>query len=90
VHGPWTYRGVLLQKDVSRGILGTGHSSIVQVPCSDEWYIVYHRFAIPGGGGTNREVVVDRVYFDGEGVMERVVPTLEGVGERKLTECVAS
>jgi beta-xylosidase len=90
VHGPWTYRGVLLQKDVSRGILGTGHSSIVQVPCSDEWYVAYHRFAIPGGGGTNREVVVDRVYFDGEGVMERVVPTLEGVGERKLTECVAS
>ncbi|MEK8225783.1 family 43 glycosylhydrolase [Oerskovia sp. M15] len=32
VGGPWTYRGVILEKDASQGILGTGHSSIVQVP----------------------------------------------------------
>lgn len=87
VHGPWTYRGVLLEKDASKGILATGHSSIVQVPCTDEWYIAYHRFAIPGGEGTRREVVIDRVYFDGEGVMERVVPTLEGVAGREIGTC---
>jgi beta-xylosidase len=87
VHGPWTYRGVLLEKDTAKGILGTGHNSIVQVPCTDEWYIAYHRFAIPGGGGTRRETVVDRVYFDGEGVMESVVPTLEGVAGREIEVC---
>ena len=32
IDGPWTYRGVILEKDASQGILGTGHSSIVQVP----------------------------------------------------------
>ncbi|OAL56400.1 hypothetical protein IQ07DRAFT_5969 [Pyrenochaeta sp. DS3sAY3a] len=79
IDGPWTYRGVILQKDVSKGILGTGHNSIVNVPGTDDWYIAYHRFAIPGGNGTNRETTIDRVYFDENGLIENVVPTLESV-----------
>jgi hypothetical protein len=39
VDGPWTYRGVILQKDASQGILDTGHSSIVQVSGTEESYI---------------------------------------------------
>jgi beta-xylosidase len=79
VNGPWTYHGVILQKDVSQGILGTGHSSIVNVPDTDDWYICYHRFAIPGGNGTMREVTVDRVFFDEDGFIKPVVPTLTSV-----------
>jgi beta-xylosidase len=79
VNGPWTYRGIILQKDVSQGILGTGHSSIVNVPDTDDWYICYHRFAIPGGNGTMREVTVDRVYFDEDGLIKPVIPTLTSV-----------
>ena len=52
---------MILEKDASQGILGTGHSSIVQVPGTDEWYIAYHRFAIPGGDGTHRETTIDRL-----------------------------
>ena len=77
--GPWTYRGVILEKDVSQGILGTGHSSIVQVPGTDEWYIAYHRFAIPGGNGTNRETTIDRLTFGADGLIQKVVPTLSSV-----------
>ena len=77
--GPWTYRGVILQKDESQGILGTGHSSIVQVPGRDEWYIAYHRFAIPGGNGTHRETTIDRLTFGDDGLIEQVVPTLTSV-----------
>lgn len=79
VEGPWTYRGVILQKDESKGILGTGHNSIIQVPGTDDWYIAYHRFAIPDGNGTMRETTIDRVYFDEEGLIKPVVPTLESV-----------
>jgi beta-xylosidase len=79
VVGPWTYRGVILQKDVSQGILGTGHSSIVNVPGTDDWYICYHRFAIPDGNGTMREVTIDRVYFDDQGSIKPVAPTLTSV-----------
>ncbi|RIJ69439.1 hydrolase [Nakamurella silvestris] len=79
VDGPWTYRGVILEKDVSQGILGTGHSSIVQVPGTDDWYIVYHRFGIPGGDGTHRETTIDHLYFNADGTIKKVVPTLTSV-----------
>ncbi len=74
-----TNRGVILGKDPSLGILGPGHHSIVQVPGTDDWYIAYHRFAIPGGDGTHREVTIDRLRFNADGTMAKVVPTLESV-----------
>ncbi|MFI1703741.1 family 43 glycosylhydrolase [Streptomyces griseoruber] len=77
--GPWTKRGVILEKDASQGILGTGHHSVVQVPGTDDWYIAYHRFAIPGGDGTHRETTIDRMEFDADGLIEKVVPTLTGI-----------
>lgn len=77
--GPWTKRGVILQKDLSLGIKGTGHHSVVRVPGTDDWYIAYHRFAIPGGDGTHRETTVDRMEFDENGLIKKVVPTLESV-----------
>lgn len=30
--GPFTAKGLILSKDPSQGILGTGHSSIIQIP----------------------------------------------------------
>ncbi|PWG59141.1 family 43 glycosylhydrolase [Bifidobacterium catulorum] len=42
--GPWTYRGEILNKDTAKGILGTAHHSLMQVPGTDDWYIVYHAF----------------------------------------------
>ncbi|KAI4650404.1 hypothetical protein J4E93_002760 [Alternaria ventricosa] len=85
VHGPWTYHGLILQKDASKGILATGHSSIINVPNTDDWYICYHRFAIPNGNGTNREVTIDRLYFDDQGFMKPVVPTLESVPAQPIS-----
>ncbi|KAK7752144.1 hypothetical protein SLS62_005888 [Diatrype stigma] len=78
--GPFTYQGVILQKDASQGILGTGHDSVINVPGTDDWYIAYHRFAIPDGNGTMRETAIDRLSFDSTtGLMEVVLPTREGV-----------
>lgn len=83
--GPWTYRGVILSKDTSKGILATGHNSIVQIPGTDEWYIAYHRFNIPGGDGTHRETTIDKLYFNAStGLIQTVVPTLNGPAARPL------
>jgi beta-xylosidase len=79
VDGPWTYRGVILAKDATQGILATGHSSIIQVPGTDDWYIAYHRFAMPGGNGTHRETTIDRLYFNDDGTIKQVVPTLSSI-----------
>ncbi|WP_369167437.1 family 43 glycosylhydrolase [Streptomyces sp. R28] len=77
--GPWTRHGVILEKDLSLGIKGPGHHSVVHVPNTDDWYIAYHRFAIPGGDGTHRETTVDKLEFDADGLIKKVVPTLTGI-----------
>ncbi|KAI1640697.1 beta-xylosidase/Xylanase [Biscogniauxia mediterranea] len=78
--GPFTYQGVILQKDEGLGILGTGHNSILNVPGTDDWYIAYHRFRIPDGNGTMRETTIDVLRFDADtGLIQTVVPTLESV-----------
>ncbi|MFJ4205388.1 family 43 glycosylhydrolase [Streptomyces sviceus] len=77
--GPWTKRGVILEKDLSLGIKGPGHHSVVHVPNTDDWYIAYHRFAIPGGDGMHRETTVDKLEFDSDGLIKKVVPTLTGI-----------
>ena len=77
--GPWTKHGVILEKDLSLGIKGPGHHSVVHVPNTDDWYVAYHRFAIPGGDGTHRETTLDKLEFDAEGLIKKVVPTLTGI-----------
>ncbi|MEV2217636.1 family 43 glycosylhydrolase [Streptomyces sp. NPDC050997] len=77
--GPWTKRGVILEKDLSLGIKGPGHHSVVQVPNTDDWYIAYHRFAVPGGDGTHRETTVDKLEFDSDGLIKKVAPTLTSI-----------
>ncbi|WP_051197096.1 family 43 glycosylhydrolase [Jonesia quinghaiensis] len=85
ITGPWTYRGVVLEKDPTLGILGTGHNSVLNVPGTDDWYMAYHRFAIPDGDGTHRETTIDRVTFDATtGLMNPVTPTLGGVTAQKV------
>lgn len=72
---------VILSKDPQREIYATGHHSILQIPETDEWYIVYHRFKRPDGikmgkdAGYNREVCIDRLEFEEDGTIKTVIPT---------------
>ncbi|MDQ1123550.1 family 43 glycosylhydrolase [Microbacterium trichothecenolyticum] len=84
MNGPWTYRGVILEKDLALGIKGPAHSSIINVPGTDDWYIAYHRFAMPNGNGTNRETTIDRVTFGADGLMQKIVPTLQSVAPQTV------
>ncbi|MFD3837406.1 family 43 glycosylhydrolase [Streptomyces sp. NPDC058642] len=82
--GPWTKKGTILSKRPEYGILATGHHSVVNTPGTDDWYIVYHRFALngpgrAGGDGMHRETTVDRMEFAADGSILPVVPTLEGI-----------
>lgn len=76
---------LVIAKDPSTGIYGTGHNSILQIPGKDEWYIVYHRFNYPKGitmgsaAGFNREVCIDKVEFNADGSVKQVKPTHAGV-----------
>ncbi|WP_240915219.1 family 43 glycosylhydrolase [Chitinophaga oryziterrae] len=76
---------LVIAKDKTAGIYGTGHHAIIQIPGKDEWYIVYHRFKYPEGitmgsaAGYNREVCIDKLEFNNDGTIKQVTPTHEGV-----------
>ena len=75
----------VLVKNTAEGIYGTGHNSVIQIPGKDEWYIVYHRFNYPKGitmgdaAGFNREVCIDKLEFDENGLIKQVTPTHSGI-----------
>ena len=69
---------VVLQQDAQREIYGTAHNSVIQVPGTDEWYIVYHRINkdwLRHQPGVHRETCIDRLYFNADGTIKPVVPT---------------
>lgn len=88
--GPWTDRGVLLEKAPGRGIYATGHHSIVRIPDSDEWLIAYHRFAIPDGTGYRRELAIDPLVHTPEGLLQKVRPSREPVVRELRHYCAES
>lgn len=73
---------LILSKNPEKGIYGTGHNSILQIPGKDEWYIVYHRFNRPNGikmgdaAGFHREVCIDKMEFNDDGSIKKVIPTI--------------
>lgn len=73
---------IILSKRPEKGIYATGHHSVLQLPGTDEWRIVYHRFKYPDAvtmgrnAGYYREVCIDKMEFDSEGNIKQVEPTL--------------
>ena len=81
--GPFERLGTILEQD--RAIAtGAGHHSVMQVPGTDEWYIVYHRRPIPTQGPNHRVTSIDRMYFNADGTIQPVRMTDEGVEARPL------
>ncbi|GAA3739980.1 family 43 glycosylhydrolase [Plantactinospora mayteni] len=72
--GPWTHRGIVLGQVSST----TNHAGVVEL--NGQWYMVYHTANAPGGGNFRRSVAVDRLYFNADGTMQRVVQTSTGPG----------
>lgn len=85
--GPITIpsNNIVVQKDTTQGIYGTGHNSVINIPGTDDWYLVYHRFSIPNGitmgdaAGYNREVCIDKLTFTNDGLIKETKPTLQGI-----------
>lgn len=63
---------VILKK--SGNVKGTGHHSVVNIPGTDRWYVVYHRHAIPVGGGYQRETCLARMEFNPDGSIRPMDP----------------
>ena len=81
--GPFVRAGKILATD-PKVANGPGHHSVLQIPGTDEYYIVYHRHPLGTTGMNQRVLAIDRMRFDAEGTIEPVVMTAEGVPARPL------
>jgi beta-xylosidase len=79
--GPFERIGTILRQDASIAT-GAGHHSVIHVPGTDDYYIVYHRRPLGETDRNSREVCIDNLEFDENGFIKPVVITKEGVPAR--------
>lgn len=83
--GPYTLKGILMDEWENK--CWTNHHSIVQF--KGQWYLFYHHNDYSPSFDKNRSVCIDSLSFHKDGTIEKVIPTLRGVGivdARKLIE----
>lgn len=81
--GPFNRIGVILQQDTLVAT-GAGHHSVINIPGSDDYYIVYHRRPLDTDERNHRVVCIDRMMFDNEGYILPVKITNRGVRKHRL------
>lgn len=73
--GPFTVTGVIMDESPE---CWTNHHSLVQF--KDQWYLFYHHNDLSPNFDKNRSVRIDSLFFNTDGTIKKVVPTLRGVG----------
>jgi beta-xylosidase len=81
--GPFHRIDKILKQD-PKVATGAGHHSVIQVPDSDRYYIVYHRRPLGERDGNSRVTCIDTMEFGEDGLIKPVRITHEGVGAHRL------
>jgi glycosyl hydrolase family 43 len=69
--GPFTRLDKILAQD-SAVARGAGHNSVLNIPGTDTWYILYHRRPLSQTDGNARQLAYDRMNFNPDGTIQRV------------------
>ena len=80
--GPFHRIGKILEQDPEVAT-GAGHHSVIRAN-DDEWYIIYHRRPLGETDANHRVTCIDRMEFDEQGFIKKVVITKEGVKATKI------
>jgi hypothetical protein len=78
--GPYTFKGVLMDQHASG--CWTNHQSVVEF--KGQWYL-FHHDKLMSTSDTNRSAMIDYLYFNEDGTIQKVIPTMRGVGVTKAT-----
>ncbi|KAA2240392.1 family 43 glycosylhydrolase [Chitinophaga agrisoli] len=81
--GPFKRIGKILQQDTTVAT-GAGHHSVINVPGTDRFYIVYHRRPLTETAANHRVTCIDEMRFDENGLIVPVKITNEGVTPVKI------
>jgi hypothetical protein len=77
--GPYEYKGLIMAEHANG--CWTNHHSIVNY--KDQWYLFYHHNAYSPKDDKRRSVQIEKLYFNADGTIQEVKPTLRGVGINK-------
>lgn len=79
--GPFKFGGVVM--DESPEGCWTNHHSMVNY--NNQWYLFYHHNDYSPKFDKNRSVRIDSLFFNADGSIQKVIPTLRGVGLTKAS-----
>jgi hypothetical protein len=74
--GPYQWAGVILDESASG--CWTVHHSIVDF--KGQWYLFYHDRDLSPSFDKRRSIRADKLFFEADGTIRKVIPTLRGVG----------
>jgi hypothetical protein len=74
--GPFKFAGVIM--DESPMNCWTNHQSFIEF--KGQWYLFYHQDAYSPKFDKNRAACIDSMFFNKDGTIQKVIPTLRGVG----------
>jgi hypothetical protein len=74
IHGPWEFKGILNEL---AGNCETNRPCIIDFNGSS--YFFYHNGGLKNGGSHRRSVCVDRLFYNSDGTIRRIIMTSEGV-----------
>ena len=80
--GPYEYKGLIMAEHANG--CWTNHHSIVNY--KGQWYLFYHQNFFSPSDDKRRSVQIEKLYFNPDGTIQEVKPTMRGVGINKATE----
>jgi hypothetical protein len=78
--GPFKVTGVIMDE---RPDCWTNHQSITQI--KNQWYLFYHYNDLSPNFDKARSVRADSLFFNDDGTIKKVIPTLRGIGVTNAT-----
>jgi hypothetical protein len=80
--GPFKFTGVIMKESPTG--CWTNHHSIIAF--KGQWYLFYHHNDLSPQFDKNRSVRIDSLFFEPDGAIREVIPTLRGVGLTKASQ----
>lgn len=77
ITGPWTFRAIINDKITKPRVSETNHQAIIQF--KGNWYFIYHNAGLPDGRTYHRSVCIDKLEYNSDGTIKKIVQTTTGV-----------
>ena len=80
--GPYEYKGLIMAEHANG--CWTNHHSIINY--KGQWYLFYHHNDFSPRDDKRRSVCIEKLYFNPDGTIQEVKPTMRGAGINEATE----